>query len=148
MVYGGHFYLVWDTEIHTLRCRGHSALDRKQPIYAVVGRIRAEGLSQDHWDDRADDRGSPDRGSGDPDGVCRGGGYGLRDVPLNHVVRFYHFWDHSEELDRLPGRLDVGRAVSAEGYCAACRVVYAASRTAVAMRNRTERGSDTRVLSV
>jgi reactive chlorine resistance protein C len=48
MVYGGHFYLVWDTEIHTLRCRGHSALDREQPIYTVVGRIRAEGRSQDH----------------------------------------------------------------------------------------------------
>jgi hypothetical protein len=27
MVYGGHFYLVWNTEIHALCSRGHRAPD-------------------------------------------------------------------------------------------------------------------------
>lgn len=42
MVYGAHFYLVWDTEIHALCGRGDSTLDRKQPICALAGRVRGE----------------------------------------------------------------------------------------------------------
>jgi uncharacterized membrane protein YphA (DoxX/SURF4 family) len=53
--------------------------------------------------------------------------------PHNHVVRFQHARDHSEKLDRFPDHLDVPRAVSAEGHCAARRVLYAASRIFVAV---------------
>src|SRR5712671_2949063 len=131
MVHGRHFYLVWDTEIHALCGRGHRTLDRKQPIYELAERVRGEGRS--YWDDRTDDRGSPDCRISDRDGVRGGRGYGLRYVPLDHVVRFQHAWDHSEKLDRFPDRLDVVRSVSAEGHCAACRVPYAASRIFVAV---------------
>src|SRR5262245_28681667 len=133
MVAGGHFHLVCDAEIHGLCGRVHRTLDRKQPTYELAERVRGEGPSQGYRDDRADDRGGPDYRVGDPGGVCCGRGDGLRFVPLNHVVPFQHAWDLSEELDRFPDRLYVGRAVSVEGHCAACRVLYAASRILVAV---------------
>ena len=133
MVSGGDFYLVRDTEVHALCGRGHRTLDRKQPIYELAGRVRGERPSQNDWDDRTDDCGNFDYRIGDPNRVCRRRGYGLRHLPLNHVVRFHRAWDHSEKFDRFPNHLDVARAVSVERHCAACRVFYAASRILVAV---------------
>src|SRR5262250_1035330 len=98
MVYGGHFCLVWDTEIHALCGRGHRTLDREQPIYGLAERVRGEGRSEDYWDDRADDGDSADHRIGNPDRVCRGRRDGLRYVPPDDIVLFQHAWRHSEKL--------------------------------------------------
>jgi uncharacterized membrane protein YkgB len=37
MAYGGHFYLVWDTEIHALCGRGHRTPDRNSPFVRWLG---------------------------------------------------------------------------------------------------------------
>src|SRR6516165_8293400 len=141
MVYGGHFCLVWNTEIHALCGRGHCTLDRKQPIYGLAESVRGEGRSQDYWYDRTDDRSSPDFRIGDPDRICWGRGYGLRYVPLNCVVLFQHAWGASGILVAVTCGRHFGNCST--GYNRSFRDSYAptADRT-------SDRGGRQRVANV